>query len=169
MIYLNHYLSPIGNIILKSNETKLIGLYFADKNIFHEENKQYIQYQKSDLNIFKLTKQWLDIYFSGRTPDFIPPLEVHDTAFRESVWKILLDIPYGQTTTYGIIASQIAKQNNIYKMSARAVGNAVGHNPISIIIPCHRVIGSNGKITGYSGGIDKKIALLNLEKEIKII
>ena len=108
-------------------------------------------------------KRWLDIYFSGEEPKFIPPLHPAGTAFRQAVWKILLQIPYGQTVTYGEIAQQFAAEQGISTMSAQAVGGAVGHNKISIIIPCHRVIGADGSLTGYAGGIDKKIALLRLE------
>ena len=115
------------------------------------------------LPVFGKTKKWLDLYFAGRVPDFLPPLSLHSSPFRESVWKILLTIPYGHTMTYGEIASALAREKKISRMSAQAVGGAVGHNPISIIIPCHRVVGTNGSLTGYACGIDKKIALLKLE------
>lgn len=116
-----------------------------------------------DLQIFKDTTRWLDIYFSGKNPDFMPPLKLNGTEFQKEVWEILLAIPYGTTRTYGDIAAQIAKKRNLSRMSAQAVGQAVGHNPISIIVPCHRVVGSNGNLTGYAGGIDKKVKLLELE------
>ena len=108
-------------------------------------------------------KKWLDVYFSGEEPNFTPPLHPNGSTFRKAVWQILLDIPYGQTITYGEIARRIAVMKNTSHMSAQAVGGAVGHNEISIIIPCHRVIGTNGSLTGYAGGIDKKISLLKLE------
>ena len=108
-------------------------------------------------------KKWLDLYFSGEKPDFTPPLHPAGSPFRQAVWKILLEIPYGQTTTYGEIAKQLAAMQNSSSMSAQAVGGAVGHNEVSIIIPCHRVVGTNGSLTGYAGGMDKKIALLELE------
>ena len=108
--------------------------------------------------------KWLDIYFSGKEPDFTPPLLMKTTPFREAVWKIMLTIPFGQTMTYGEIADRIAKQKGLQKMSAQAVGGAVGHNSISLIIPCHRVVGTNGSLTGYAGGIEKKIQLLELEQ-----
>ena len=114
--------------------------------------------------IFEQTVRWLDIYFSGREPDFTPTVSMETTPFRKAVWEIMLTIPYGKTMTYGQIAEKIAKQRGIDKMSAQAVGGAVGHNSISIIIPCHRVVGTNGSLTGYAGGIDKKIYLLELEK-----
>lgn len=108
-------------------------------------------------------KNWLDIYFSGEEPEFIPPLHLVGSEFRQEVWKILLQIPYGETVTYGEIAMQMAAIQKKEHSSARAIGGAVGHNPISAIIPCHRVVGSNGKLTGYAGGIEKKSALLKLE------
>ena len=117
-----------------------------------------------DLPIFKKTIDWLDIYFGGGIPSFTPSLSLSGTEFQKEVWNILKDIPYGQTMTYGEVAEIIAKRRNIERMSSQAVGQAVGHNPIAIIIPCHRIVGANGKMTGYAGGIDKKIALLNLEK-----
>ena len=110
------------------------------------------------------TAHWLDIYFSGKSPDFTPALSMETTPFRKAVWKIMLTIPYGRTMTYGKIANRIAKQKGLPNMSAQAVGGAVGHNSISLIVPCHRVVGTNGSLTGYSGGIDKKVKLLTLEK-----
>lgn len=109
-------------------------------------------------------KRWLDVYFSGKVPDFTPPLHPVGSAFRRSVWEILLQIPYGQTTTYGEIARQLAEKQGLPRMSAQAVGGAVGHNEISIIIPCHRVVGTSGSLTGYAGGISKKEKLLELER-----
>ena len=108
-------------------------------------------------------KRWLDIYFTGKEPDFMPPLHPIGSAFRRSVWDILLRIPYGQTTTYGEIARQLAEKQGRPRIAAQAVGGAVGHNKISIIIPCHRVVGTNGSLTGYAGGIDKKVKLLEWE------
>ena len=114
--------------------------------------------------ILKQTREWLDIYFGGSEPGFTPPLKVKESDFRQAVCEIMLQIPYGQTMTYGEIAAIIAEQKGIPRMSAQAVGGAVGHNPISIIIPCHRVVGTNGSLTGYGGGIQRKGALLELEK-----
>ena len=119
---------------------------------------------EKDLDIFDDTSRWLDIYFSGKEPDFTPKILITGTPFRKSVAEIMLTIPYGKTMTYGEIANVIAKEKGIAKMSAQAVGGAVGHNSISIIIPCHRVVGTNGSLTGYAGGLDKKIQLLKLEK-----
>ena len=113
--------------------------------------------------VFELVKKWLDIYFSGRKPDFMPPVHMIGSEFRRQVWKILREIPYGETITYGALAKRIAEEKGLKRMSAQAVGGAVGHNEISIIIPCHRVVGSDGSLTGYAGGIDKKERLLMLE------
>ncbi len=121
-------------------------------------------YKAKSLPIFDLVRHWLDIYFSGKAPDFTPPIKLEATPFRKSVWEIMLTIPYGKTMTYGEIAGKIAEQYGLNKMSAQAVGGAVGHNPVSIIIPCHRVVGTNGSLTGYAGGIDKKLQLLKIER-----
>ena len=159
------YISPIGLILLESDGESLIRLDFTDETCASElksSSKELLP--KETLEVFSETKRWLDIYFSGRKPDFTPPLSMKTTAFRKAVWKIMLKIPYGHTMTYGEIADKIAKQKNIARMSAQAVGGAVAHNPVSLIIPCHRVVGTNGSLTGYAGGIDKKIKLLTMEK-----
>ena len=117
--------------------------------------------------VFEQAKKWLAIYFSGKEPDFKIPLHFIGTDFQNEVWEILSSIPYGQTTTYGEIAKQLAARRGLERMSAQAVGGAVGRNEISIIVPCHRVVGANGSLTGYAGGIDKKIALLQLEGALK--
>ena len=162
MTYTNSYKSPLGNITLASDGKNLIGLWFDGQKYYGDTLKSNTQ--NKDLPIFKLTKDWLDIYFSEKQPNFTPPVFFNSTPFRNSVWQILLNIPYGKTITYGDIANIIAKQKGFKKMSAQAVGNAVGHNPISLIIPCHRVVGSNGSLVGYAGGTDKKQQLLQLEK-----
>ena len=113
--------------------------------------------------LFAEAGRWLDIYFSGREPDFLPPLRYDSTPFRKAVCDIMLTIPYGQTMTYGEIAARIAEEKGIVKMSAQAVGGAVGHNPISLMIPCHRVVGTGGSLTGYGGGMERKVKLLKLE------
>ena len=161
MDYINHYDSPLGGITLASGGTALTGLWFDDQKYFGDTLTE--EDEKNDLPVFAKATEWLDIYFSGKDPDFIPPLSMRTTAFRKRVWEIMLEIPFGQTTTYGQIADRIAKEKGLPHMSAQAVGGAVGHNSISLIIPCHRVVGSDGSLTGYAGGIDKKIALLNLE------
>jgi methylated-DNA-[protein]-cysteine S-methyltransferase len=162
MEYIHYYNSPLGGITLLSNGVAISGLGFDKQKYFIDKlNKDF---EEKNLPIFKETVKWLDIYFSGKSPDFTPQLLINTTDFRKSVLQILLQIPYGQTMTYGEIAKKIANNKNIKKMSAQAVGGAVGHNPIAIIIPCHRVIGANRKLTGYAGGIDKKLQLLKLEK-----
>ena len=158
MNYIHYYQSPLGEIILTSDGKSLTGLSYD----FPEMLLPY--FIEKPLPIFSETDRWLDIYFSGKNPDFTPKLSLKATGFRKMVWDILLTIPFGQTITYGEIASRIAKQRGIPRMSAQAVGGAVGHNPIALIIPCHRVVGANGSLTGYAGGIDKKDQLLRLEQ-----
>ena len=119
---------------------------------------------EQETSVLTEAKRWLDIYFTGKAPDFTPPLHPIGSAFRRSVWEILLQIPYGQTVTYGELARQLAEKQGRPRMSAQAVGGAVGHNRISIIIPCHRVVGTGGSLTGYAGGIDRKVQLLALEQ-----
>lgn len=161
MQYITHYRSPLGGITISSDGTSLTGLWFDGQKYF--VSTLGADYKEKDLPIFTKTKRWLDIYFSGREPDFTPSLSLNGSAFRMAVWQILQSIPYGQTITYGDIAKQLAAQTGKTKMSAQAVGGAVGHNPISIIVPCHRVVGTGGSLTGYAGGIDKKVQLLELE------
>lgn len=160
--FIHRYDSPLGGITEASDGKSLIGLWFDGQKYFADTLDSDSEEKK--LPVFEQTDRWLDIYFSGGKPDFTPPLSMEATAFRKAVWKIMLKIPYGHTMTYGEIADKIAKQKNIARMSAQAVGGAVAHNPVSLIIPCHRVVGTNGSLTGYAGGIDKKIKLLTLEK-----
>ena len=162
MQYLRYYDSPLGQLLMTGTLTSLTGLWFVTQKYYAPTLSEDCQEQ--NLPIFDQTKKWLDIYFKGSIPEFTPTLFIDSTPFRKMVWDILLTIPYGQTTTYGEIAKQIAKKKGLVKMSAQAVGGAVGHNPVSLIIPCHRVIGANGNLTGYASGIDKKIELLKLEK-----
>lgn len=163
MIYTTHYDSPEGDILLAARNGKLIGLWLPGQKYFLSELKEAME-EKNDQEIFLKAKSWLDRYFAGEKPQ-ISELELapEGCEFRQAVWKLLCEIPYGEVTTYGEIAGKIAKQFGKQRMSAQAVGGAVGHNPISIIIPCHRVVGSNGSLTGYAGGIDKKIRLLTHE------
>lgn len=202
MIYTAHTNSPLGGITLASNGVSLIGLWFYGQKHFPamltNENSDY-----SNLPVFEQTRKWLDIYFAGKCPDFIPPLAPKGTTFQQEVWRLLLAIPYGKTVTYGEIAQRVVEtyrgaspqgvtsqgtllrnaslhgtspQNATLKnmsrknmsrptksMSAQAIGGAVGRNPISLIIPCHRVIGANGSLTGYAGGLERKKYLLELE------
>lgn len=162
MVYTYNYSSIFGNITLAGSEEALTGLWFEGQKYFGDSLPK--EHSKKKLPIFDETVRWLDIYFSGKAPDFTPPLFFDTTPFRREVWEILLSIPYGKTMTYGEIADRLAERKGLERMSARAVGGAVGHNAISIIVPCHRVVGANGSLTGYSGGIDKKIRLLELEK-----
>ena len=161
MQYTYHYHSPIGGITLACDGEALTGLWFDGQKYFADTLAN--DHEEKSLPIFDQTIKWLDLYFCGKVPEFTPALNMKTTPFRKSVWEILLTIPYGQTMTYGEIARIIAKQKGLSQMSAQAVGGAVGHNAISLIIPCHRVIGTNGSLTGYAGGIERKRYLLNLE------
>lgn len=144
--------------MLSSDGEALTGLFFDGQRYFG--SMVDAQHEKrAVLPIFKETSRWLDIYFSGRKPDFMPTLELRGTPFQQRVWKELLTIPYGQTVTYGELACRLGCR------SAQAVGGAVGRNPISIIVPCHRVVGADGSLTGYAGGLDRKRALLGLEQK----
>ena len=161
--YKSRYNSPIGNITLASDGKNLTGLWFEGQKYFgYTVNVKMAENNK--LEIFKNTKNWLDRYFTGKRPKISElPLAPTGSDFRKNVWQILCKIPYGKVCTYGDIAQIIAKEQNIGKMSAQAVGGAIGHNPISIIIPCHRVVVSNGNLTGYAGGINTKTKLLEHE------
>ncbi len=164
MIYKAHYKSPIGDLLLASKEGKLIGLWIEGQKYYKSNFLEEMKENENDKILLK-TKNWLDRYFNNEKPRINElGLNPIGSEFRQAVWKILCDIPYGKVTTYKKIAEEIAKQKGITKMSAQAVGGAVGHNPISIIIPCHRVVGTNGDLTGYAGGIDKKKYLLEHEK-----
>lgn len=162
MDYIYHYNSPLGKIIIASDGNALIGLWFEGQKHFGKGLSE--EYEQKNLPIFEQTVNWLDIYFSGKAPEFTPKLNIRGSEFGKAVCKIMLNIPYGETITYGEIAAEIAGQRGLSTMSAQAVGTAVGRNPISIIIPCHRVVGSGGSLTGYAGGLDKKKKLLILEK-----
>ena len=161
MVYTCSYNSPIGNMLIAADEIGLTGLWFEGQKYF--ANTLPNEHISQETGILAETKKWLDVYFSGEEPKFTPPLHPEGSTFRQAVWQILLQIPYGQTITYGAIANKLTEKKNGSRMSAQAVGGAVGHNEISIIIPCHRVVGTNGSLTGYAGGIDKKISLLELE------
>ncbi len=162
MQYTNTYSSPLGQIVLAADEQGLTGLWFKDQKYFGLYLDK--EHENGSTPIIEKAKEWLDIYFSGTNPSFCPPLHMIGSDFQKCVWEILYAIPYGTTTTYGEIAKKIAKDRGIERMSAQAVGGAVSHNEISIIVPCHRVVGTNGSLTGYAGGISKKIELLKLEK-----
>lgn len=161
--YIHWYDSPLGRIMLASDGEHLVGLWF-DRGRFFGEGLAEELIVSDSLPVFTQADRWLDVYFSGDEPDFTPPLLVRGSAFRRNVCRIMLEIPYGQTRTYGDIAAQVAAERGVPRMSAQAVGGAVGHNPISIIIPCHRVVGANGNLTGYGGGMQRKVQLLELER-----
>jgi len=162
MTYTSEYKSPMGLITIASDGTSIIGLWNEGQKYFAATLGEDTS-TGHDLDIFCRTNAWLDEYFAGKNPDVkILSLAPKGSEFRQRVWEILLAIPYGGLMTYGEIAKEMAKITG-KKASAQAVGGAVGHNPISIIIPCHRVVGTGGSLTGYAGGIDKKIKLLELE------
>ena len=167
MVFTSHYDSPLGEILLAADEIGLTGLWFEEQKYFAAHLPAEQKEEKTP--ILKKTEHWLKLYFDGRKPDFQPPLHPFGSPFRQAVWKILLQIPYGGTTTYGEIARRLAEEQGLPRMSAQAVGGAVGHNAIAIIIPCHRVIGANGSLTGYAGGIDRKLKLLELEDVDKTV
>ena len=187
MIKKSIYNSPLGEILIITCKNLLIGLYFENQKEFKDlikkddiksfdERENYNKIEKinkiqeidkdkkiSEDKIFSDTKKWLDIYFSGEEPKFIPKLKLEGTEFRKDVWEILLEIPYGKTITYKDISEKLIASGKYKKMSNQAVGGAVGHNPISLIIPCHRVVGTSGSLTGYAGGLHRKMKLLKLE------
>lgn len=163
MYYKTYYDSPVGELTIVSDEHNLVGLWISGQKYYLDVLKQELIEEK-ETEILKHSKQWLDRYFHNEKPSITKlPLAPLGGDFRQLVWKILCEIPYGSVTTYGDIAKRIAWEMKKPSMSAQAVGNAVGHNPISIIIPCHRVVGTNGSLTGYAAGIDKKIQLLKFE------
>lgn len=156
MTYTYNYSSPEGEILLAANDNGLTGLWFYGAKYFAAELED--ERTEKLTPVLRQTLRWLDTYFSGSEPDFMPPLELHGSDFRRRVWAELEKIPYGETVTYGEIAKKLGVK------SAQAVGGAVGHNPVSIIVPCHRVLGADGSLTGYAGGTDKKARLLELER-----
>lgn len=156
MTYTYNYSSPLGEILLAANDNGLTGLWFYGAKYFAAELED--ERTEKLTPVLRQTLRWLDIYFSGSEPDLMPPLELHGSDFRRRVWAELAKIPYGETVTYGEIAKKLGVK------SAQAVGGAVGHNPVSIIVPCHRVLGADGSLTGYAGGTDKKARLLELER-----
>ncbi len=156
MTYTYNYSSPEGEILLAANDNSLTGLWFYGAKYFAADLEDARTEKLTP--VLRQTLRWLDTYFSGSEPDFMPPLELHGSDFRRRVWAELAKIPYGETVTYGEIAKKLGVK------SAQAVGGAVGHNPVSIIVPCHRVLGADGSLTGYAGGTDKKARLLELER-----
>ena len=176
MLYKKIYKSLVGDILIVFNEEALLGLYLYSQKEFAEKLKdteiilideEVLSAYKEDHKILKLTETWLEKYFSGEDPGFIPPIKVYGSKFRKDVWDILLKIPYGETRTYKEVGEALIASGKYERVSNQAVGGAVGHNPISLIIPCHRVIGSDGSLRGYAGGVDVKRRLLELEKSRK--
>ena len=163
MIYKTHYDSPLGGMLLSADDKGLTGVWFDGQKYFAYGLVESGACEEQENSTLAEAKRWLDIYFSGKEPGFDLPISLSGTDFQKKVWGILCAIPYGKTMTYGQIAAQLAAEQGAAHMSAQAVGGAVGHNPLSIIVPCHRVVGTNGSLTGYAGGIDRKIKLLTLE------
>ena len=162
--FLQAYDSPLGRILLESDGERLTGLRFMEPESPETDTRPD---QEATPPVLAEAVRWLDLYFSGKDPGFTPAVCLHGSDFQMAVWKILQTVPYGRTTTYGEIAERIAKQMHKPRMSAQAVGGAVGHNPVALIIPCHRVIGKDGSLTGYAGGTDRKQALLEMEKSFE--
>lgn len=161
ILHISTYASPLGPMTLASDGEALTALWF--------DGQQYAPTPSAPrtnpaLPVFRKTKDWLDCYFGGGRPAFVPPVRLHGTPFRQAVWELLRQIPYGETVTYKDIALQMARLNPTGRMSAQAVGGAVGHNPVSILVPCHRVVGTDGSLTGYAGGLHRKQWLLALEQ-----
>lgn len=154
------YASPLGQMLLSAQDGALTGVWFLGGKYCGPGLSTDCGEQESA--VLTSTKRWLDIYFSGREPDFLPPLRLMGSPFQQAVWALLQQIPYGQTVTYGELAKRVAPDR---KMSAQAVGGAVGRNPVSILVPCHRVVGADGSLTGYASGLDRKRFLLELEKQ----
>lgn len=171
MYYISKYNSLLGGITIAADGEALLGLWLDGQKYFEDRlNKKEFGEQSTGglkVPVLEEAEKWLGIYFSGKIPDFTPKMNFEDVSpFRKRVWEILLKIPYGKLMTYGQIAKKIEAETG-KRVSAQAVGGAVGHNPISLIIPCHRVVGANGSLTGYAGGLDKKTFLLKLEGSIK--
>ncbi len=167
MYYYTYYTSPVGSIKIVCDEEKLVGLFIEGQAGYRQK---YVHEAVLDNNYSAIVKsrEWLDKYFAGKKPAIEElNLSLQGSDFQKRVWRLLKEIPYGETTTYGILAKRVAEEMGKETMSAQAVGSAVGRNPISIIIPCHRVIGSDGSLTGYDGGIEKKVYLLDIEKRTK--
>ncbi len=164
MEYISRYVSPLGGILLAGDETGLTGLWFEGQKYYARNLAE--RHETRELPLFEETKGWLDVYFFGENPDFTPPLHLKGTPFQNRVWQALRTIPSGETVTYGDLARRLGECPGGTPTSPRAVGGAVGRNPISIIVPCHRVVGAKGQLTGYAGGLERKTSLLRLERAI---
>ena len=172
MTYKKIYHSPFGKILLIFDKNFLLGLYLENQKEFEDKLKdgdikfidgENLEISSGEYKILRDIEKWLEIYFSGKDPEFIPAIKVYGSEFRKDVWDILLKIPYGETRTYKEVGEELIKNKKYNRVSNQAVGGAIGHNPISLIIPCHRVIGSDGSLRGYAGGIEVKRKLLELE------
>ena len=159
------YRSPLGEMVMASDGVALVGLWFVGQRYFASTLASQ-HTERAGIPVFNATRRWLDIYFDGKSPDFTPSLNLRASAFRRDVWQRLLSVPFGQTITYGQIAHQIAFEKGVQSVSPQAVGGAVGHNPIALIVPCHRVVGVGGALTGYAAGIDIKRRLLQMEQSL---
>ena len=164
MLYSLRYFSPLGEILLTGDGEALTGLWFEGQK--PPVDPSQARRAEGSLPGIAEAVRWLELYFAGQRPDFTPALRPEGTAFQREVWALLMEIPYGQTTSYGALAKRLAARRGIPRMSAQAVGGAVGANPVSIIVPCHRVLGADGSLTGYAGGLDRKRRLLELEGAI---
>lgn len=165
-IFTHTYSSPLGLMGMTSDGRRLTGLWFEGQR---HAPAPLPPSAVSDLpEVFRQAQRWLDLYFGGKIPDFTPPLALESSAFRLAVWEVLRAIPYGQTMTYGQIARILAEKSGLSEMSAQAVGGAVGHNPICLMIPCHRVVGAKGHLTGYAAGLERKAYLLELERRTSL-
>ena len=164
MDHLARLASPLGPLVMTADDSGLTGLWFEGQRFSPAAFPPGIR-ESDDLPVFLLTSKWLSLYFRGLDPGFTPPLHLNASPFRKAVWSLLLSIPYGETRTYGDIAAEMTSSSvSRTRISPRAVGGAVGHNPVSLIIPCHRVIGASGRLTGYAAGLDRKARLLALEQ-----
>lgn len=164
MTYLHRYESPLGTILMEGDGEAVCALWFEGQGGVGSGPETVLVPHGEEPAVFSQADRWLDAYFAGKDPGPVPPLRLEGTAFRRRVWEVLQTIPYGRTVTYGQIARMLAEERGIERMSAQAVGGAVGHNPVSLMVPCHRVVGSKGELTGYAGGIERKAALLELER-----
>lgn len=160
MMYAQRFASPLGEMLLACDEVGLVGVWFEGQRYFPDRSAfQFVSHP-----ILSQTVKWLDEYFKGSKPAYLPPLHLRGSDFQLEVWSLLCEISYGEIVTYSDLARRIAARRGLSSMSAQAVGGAVGHNPISILIPCHRVVGANGSLTGYAGGLERKEWLLKWEK-----
>lgn len=165
MEYIADYDSKLGKILFASDGNALTGLWFYGQKYFADTLAE--EHEERNLPVFDEVRCWLDDYFEGKKPERWFGIAPKGTKFRQQVWQILLKIPYGEVLTYGEIAKKVAELRGMSAMSGQAVGGAVGHNPISIIIPCHRVVGTNGSLTGYAGGVERKEWMLHMERETR--